>query len=138
MEPQNRLERLLGAVGPSLAFWGGVFGLACLGSALIARRLTSSYRWVRRAAVILGIALMGVAVGSGVTLWPRLHEAIVIARDAPVRVSPAPMGEALFALKEAETVRVTGEHEGFFLVRTAAGRIGWVWHADVVPVVPRE
>jgi hypothetical protein len=67
-----------------------------------------------------------------------LHEAIVIAGAAPVRVSPAPMGDALFTLKEAEAVRITGEHEGFFLVRTLPGRVGWVWHADLVPVVPRN
>jgi hypothetical protein len=69
-------------------------------------------------------------------LWPRLHEAIVIAGAVPVRVSPAPLGDALFTLKEAEAVTIAGEHEGFVLVRTAAGRTGWVWHADLVPVVP--
>ncbi len=94
--------------------------------------------WARRAAVIFGIALVGFTVANAMTLWPRLHEAIVIAGTAPVRVSPAPMGEALFALREAEAVRIAGEHEGFVLVRASAGRTGWVWHTDLVPVVPNR
>jgi hypothetical protein len=138
VEPKSRLERVLGAVGPWAASWMGVIGLTLVGAALMAGRLAASHRWASRAAVFVGIALIGVTVSSGVSLWPRLHEAIVIAGAAPVRVSPAPMGDMLFALKEAEAVRLSGEHEGFFLVRTSAGRTGWVWHTDLVPVVPRN
>jgi hypothetical protein len=146
VEPKSRLDRALGAVSPAAASWMGVIGLALLGLAVLAGRLTaahpSSNRWARRlargAAVIVGIALLGVTVGNGMTLWPGLHEAIVIAGAAPVRISPAPMGEVLFTLREAEAVRLSGEHEGFFLVRTPAGRTGWVWHADLEPIVPRN
>jgi len=136
--PKSRLERVLGAVGPWAASWMGVIGLTLVGAALMAGRLAASHRWARRAAVFVGIALIAVTVGSGLSLWPRLHEAIVIAGAAPVRVSPAPMGDTLFALKEAEAVKLSGEHEGYFLVRTPAGRTGWVWHTDLVPVVPRN
>jgi tetratricopeptide (TPR) repeat protein len=138
IEARSRLDRAIGAASPTVASWMGVAGLILVLVALLAGRLRAPHAWARRAALIVGIALIGVTVGNGVMLWPRLHEAIVIAGTAPVRVSPAPMGDTLFALKEAEAVRIAGEHEGFMLVRTSTGRAGWVWHADLAPVVPRN
>ncbi|HEY3851564.1 MAG TPA: hypothetical protein VGL87_11365 [Steroidobacteraceae bacterium] len=135
-EPRTRLSRAVGAVDPTPASWIGVAGWLLVVAALLGGRLHAARPVARGAAVIVGIALIGFTVASGLTFWPRLHEAIVIAGTAPVRVSPAPMGEALFTLKEAEAVRIDGEHEGFVLVHASAGRTGWVWHADLVPVVP--
>jgi hypothetical protein len=137
-EPRSWLNRAVGAVDPTLASWIGVVGWLLVVAALVAGRLHAARPLARRAAVIFGIALVGFTVANGMMLWPRLHEAIVIAGTAPVRVSPAPMGEALFSLKEAEAVRIAGEHEGFVLVRASAGRTGWVWHTDLVPVVPNR
>ena len=137
-EPANRLNRAVGGVSPTMATWIGVLGWALIALALLAGRSSALQPWVRRTAVIGGTALIAFTVASGVALWPRLHEAIVIAETAPVRVSPAPLGDALFTLKEAEAVTAAGEHEGFLLVRTATGRTGWVWHADLVPVVPQN
>jgi hypothetical protein len=137
-EPRSRLGRIAGAMRPTVAAWSGVLGLMLIAVALLAGRLQASHRWASRFALFVGIALIGVTAANGMMLWPRLHEAIVIAAAAPVRVSPAPMGDALFALKEAEAVSVVGEHEGFVLVRTSAGRTGWIWHADLASVVPRN
>jgi hypothetical protein len=134
----SRMSRAVGALGPTLAAWIGVAGLALIAAALLSGRSPTRPPWVRRTAGIAGALLIGFTVASGMALWPRLHEAIVIAGAVPVRVSPAPLGDALFTLKEAEAVTTAGEHEGFVLVRTAAGRTGWVWHADLVPVVPRN
>ena len=47
------------------------------------------------------------------------------------------MGEPLFTLPEAETVRMTAAHEGFVLVQTRTGKTGWVASANLAPVVPR-
>jgi hypothetical protein len=135
-EPGSRLNRAVGGVSPTMATWISVVGWALIAAAVLAGRSSALHRRVRRTAVIAGAALIGFTVASGVALWPRLHEAIVIAGAAPVRVSPAPLGDALFTLKEAEAVTIAGQHEGFVLVRTAAGRSGWVWHADLVVVVP--
>ena len=81
---------------------------------------------------------VGMTVGNGVVLWPKLHEA---SRDhepnTAVRVSPGAHGRPLFVLPEAETVRCSSEHEGFVLVRTRAGRTGWVSRANLAPVVAR-
>ena len=84
------------------------------------------------------MAMIGLTVANGVLLWPRLHEAVVITSDTAVRVSPVPMGDPLFILPEAETVKITAEHEGFVLVHTRAGRTGWAARASIVPVVPLE
>jgi hypothetical protein len=138
IETRSRLERAVDAVGPTVASWIGMIGLILVAVALLAGRLQAPHRWAHRAALVLGIALIGLTVGNGLMLWPRLHEGIVIAGTAPVRVSPAPMGDMLFALKEAEAVRIAGEYEGFVLVRTSTGRTGWVWHADLASVVPRN
>lgn len=135
-EPRSRLSRSVGGVNPTVAAGIGAVGWLLVATALLAGRLQALRPAVRRAAVILGIALIGFTVANGLTFWARLHEAIVIAATAPVRVSPAPMGEALFTLKEAEAVTIAGEHEGFVLVRASARRTGWVWHAGLVPVVP--
>lgn len=137
-EPKSRLNRAVGSVNPTLASWIGVLGWLLVAAALLTGRLQAARPVARSTAAILGVALIGFTVANGMTCWPRLHEAIVIAGAAPVRVSPAPMGEALFALKEGEAVRIAGEHEGFVLVRASAGRAGWVWHADLVPVVPNR
>ncbi len=135
-ESSSRLARAVGSVSPTMATGIGRGGWALIAAALLAGRSSALHRWMGRTAVLAGAAMIGIAVASGVALWPRLPEAIVIAAAAPVRVSPAPLGDALFTLNEAEAVTIAGEHEGFVLVRTAAGRSGWVWHADLVPVVP--
>jgi hypothetical protein len=138
IETRSRLDRVVDATSPTVASWAGVIGLMLVASALLAGRLQAPHRWARRASILVGIVLIGMPVGDGVMLWPRLHEGIVIAGTAPVRVSPAPMADTLFTLKEAEAVRIAGEHEGFVLVRTATGRTGWIWRADLAPVVPRN
>jgi hypothetical protein len=47
------------------------------------------------------------------------------------------MGDPLFVLQEAEPVRIAATHEGFFLVESRAGRMGWVAQANLAAVVPR-
>lgn len=137
-EPEGRLRAAVAGVSPTTAAWIGVGGWALIATALLAGRACARRPWLRRTAVIAGAALIGFTVANGVALWPRLHEAIVIAGATPVRVSPAPLGDALFTLKEAELVTTAGEHDGFVLVRSTAGRTGWVWHADLVSVVPQR
>jgi hypothetical protein len=85
----------------------------------------------------VGLVLVGLTVGNLVALWPTLHAAVVITGSAPARVSPVPMGDPLFTLTEAETVTIRAQHEDFVLIRTAAGKSGWVSTAQAVPVVPR-
>jgi hypothetical protein len=134
-EPRRWFERVFTIANPNVTSWAGVIGLGLLGVGVLAGRITSRHRWMRVAAGALGASLIGMTVGNGIVLWPKLHEGVVLTAETPVRVSPVPMGDALFVLPEAETVRMLSEHESFVLVRTRAGRTGWVSRANLAPVV---
>jgi hypothetical protein len=135
-ETPNAFARALRFVAPTVAAWIGLAGLLIAGTSLLAGHLCARHRWLRRAGAALGLALVALPLSNGVLLWPTLHEAVVISAGAPVRVAPVPMGDAAFTLPEAETVRMTAEHEGFVLIRTREGRTGWVASANLAPVVP--
>jgi hypothetical protein len=95
------------------------------------------HRWKLRAGVAVGLLLVAATVANALALWPTLHEGIVLAAATPARVSPVPMGEPLFVLQEGESVRVAATHEGFVLVESHAGRMGWVAESNLSAVVPR-
>lgn len=135
-EAPTALARALRAAAPTVAAWIGLLGLLIAGTSLLAGRLSSRHRWLRRAGAAVGLGMVGLTLGNGVVLWPKLHEAVVISAGTEVRVAPVPMGDAAFVLPEAETVGMTAEHEGFVLIRTRAGRTGWVSRASLAPVVP--
>jgi type IV secretory pathway VirB2 component (pilin) len=133
---KSRLERMVTVLGPTAVAWLGVLGVLIVGAGLLGGRLSSRHRWLRRMGTVVGIALVAFTAANGVLLWPAVHEAVVITAATPARVSPVPMGDPLFVLPEAETVRITAEREDFVLVQTKAGRTGWVSRANLVPVIP--
>jgi hypothetical protein len=141
MKPQNRFARLIQATSPTLAAWLGVLGIALVGMGLVARRGVPRFLWMPGGAILLGIAL-GVALialtaSNGMLLWPRMHEAVVLTDQTPARVSPVPMADTAFVLREAQSVTMTAEHEDFVLIRTGGGLSGWVARASLGAVVPR-
>jgi len=135
---RSTFERLARCASPIALFWIGVIGLTIVSACVLAARLSSRHTWLRRVAGVVGFSMLSLSACNAVALWPLLHEGVVITAETPVRVSPVPMGDSLFLLPEAETVNITAEHEGFFLVQTHAGRTGWVSRANVAPVVPRK
>jgi hypothetical protein len=137
-ESPNGFVRAATVASPAVLSLTGVAGLTILGLSLLAGQLRQGHRATRRAAAVAGFALAGLTVANAVVLWPRLHEAVVVTAEATVRVSPVPMGDPLFVLPEAATVRMKAEHEGFVLVQTREGRLGWVSRANIAPVVPFE
>src|ERR1700686_3089233 len=137
-ESRSGFERLTGFASPRLVAWAGVLGLLTAGVSVVARPLYPRHRRKFLAATLVGIGLLGVTIGSSVALWPIMHEAVVITRAAPVRVSPVPIEEPLFELPEASIVRMIAEHDGFVLIRTQAGRTGWALRANVAPIVPKQ
>jgi tetratricopeptide (TPR) repeat protein len=137
-ESRNWFDRAARVASPAVISWLGVMGLIVIGVCLLAGRSLSRHLWLRRAATLVGVALVGLTVCNGVVLWPKLHDGVVITGATPVRVSPVPMGDALFVLPEAETVRVTAEYESFLLIRTRAGRMGWISRANLAPILPRR
>jgi hypothetical protein len=135
-EPQRWTDRLVKVSSPAVVAWLGVAGVVMMGAGLLAGLLAPRRRRTRRAAMVAGAALVGFTVSNGMVLWPKLHEGVILTAATPARVSPVPMGDPLFVLPEAETVRITAEHDDFVLVRTRAGRAGWVSRANLAAVVP--
>jgi hypothetical protein len=135
---RSGFDRVARIASPRMLAWIGVMGLAILGVSVIAGRFASRFPWMRRAAIGVGAVMMGLTVANGVALWPTLHNGIVIKASTPVRVSPVPMGDSLFVLREAETVAIKAEHEGFMLIQASNGRTGWVLQASIAPILPRN
>jgi hypothetical protein len=136
MKPRSRFERLVQATSPTSAAWLGVFGLALIGIGLIARKVAPRFRWMPRGGILLGVALIALTVTNAMLLWPRMREAVVLIDQTPARVSPVPMGDTAFVLREAESVTMTAEHEDFMLIRSRGGLSGWVARANLGAVVP--
>jgi tetratricopeptide (TPR) repeat protein len=135
---RSTFDRAMRIASPFVLSWIGVIGLVIVGVSALAAQLSSQHRWMRRLAMLFGISMIGLTVANGIALWPILHEGIVISAATPVRVSPVPMGDSLFVLSEADTVKITAEHEGFWLIQARTGRTGWVSRSSVAPVVPRS
>jgi hypothetical protein len=136
-EPRNGFDRVAGIASPRILAWVGVLGILIAGVSALARRSYPRHRRKLFAATLLGVLLLGTTIGSGIALWPIVHEAVVVTHAAPVRVSPVTIEEPLFSLPEATIVRTSAEHDGFVLVQTHAGRQGWVQRTNLAPVVPR-
>lgn len=138
IRPQSRVARLVQDASPSptLAAWLGVLGLALVGIGLVVIKLASRFLWIPRSAVALGVAQIALTVFNALLLWPRMHEAVVLVDQTAAHVAPAPMADTQFVLREAESVRMTAEHEDFILIRTSSGLSGWVARANLGAVVP--
>lgn len=134
----SRVDRLTGIVSPSVIGWVGLLGLLIAGSCTLARGRFPRHRGKLVAGTVLGFSLLGISVASGIALWPVMHEAVVIVHSAPVRVSPVPIEQALFELPEGTIIGTEAEHDGFVLVRTSAGRTGWVPAANLAAIVPKR
>ena len=135
-ESRNWFERTAKIADPRILAWAGVLGLLLAGSGALALRFYPRRRRKMAAATVLGISLLSLTIADAVTLWPVMHESVVVTHGASVRVSPVEIAEQLFELPEATIVSTDAEHDGFVLVRTAEGRTGWVPSASLAPIVP--
>jgi hypothetical protein len=143
--PRNRFARLVPLLNPTLPAWLFVAGVALVGMGLVATRLASRFLglagWMAGGgipvgAILVGIALIALTACNALLLWPRLHQAVVLIDQTPARVSPVPMGDTAFVLREAESVMMMAEHEDFIFIRTGGGLSGWVSRANLGAVVP--
>lgn len=136
--PENWFTHTLTYARPNTQAWLGSFGLVLAGMSVLLGRFYPQRRVAFRSLTFAGALLVATAIGSAITLWPRVNEAVVIARDAPARTSPVSAAEPAFKLHEGETVTMRAEHQDFTLVQTSAGRSGWVVRADLARVVPQS
>jgi hypothetical protein len=137
LESRGNFDSFATVGSPRVLSWAAVLGVVLIGAALVAAQISSRYRSLRFVAIVAGAVTLGWTVCNGISLWPKLHEGVILAAATPGRVSPVPMGDSLFVLQEGERVRIDAEHEGFTLVHTSAGRSGWVADANLAPIVPR-
>jgi len=137
-ETHTQFERLTAIAGPRTLAWLGVLGLLIAGIGALRLRFYPRHRRKFALATLLGVVLLGVSIADAVTLWPVMHEAVVITKTAPVRVSPTLIEETLFVLPEATIVSTGAEHDGFVLVRTATGRTGWAPSTNLAPIVRKR
>ena len=135
--PENWFTRSLRYARPNTLAWLGSLGLALAGMSLLLVRLYPQRRLALRSLTFAGVLLVATAIGSAITMWPRVNEAVVISREAPARIAPVSAAEAAFKLHEGETVTMRAEHQDFALVQTSAGRSGWVARADLARVMPQ-
>jgi hypothetical protein len=136
--PDNWLARSVACVRPNTMAWLGSFGLALAGMGIVLARLFSRRRAAFDSLAFAGALLVASAIGSAITIWPRVSQAVVIVGEAPARTSPALAAESMFKLREGETVTVRAVQQDFALVQTAAGRSGWVVLGDLTRVVPQS
>ncbi|HEY0749297.1 MAG TPA: hypothetical protein VGD63_21535 [Steroidobacteraceae bacterium] len=133
---RSAFDRVARTLSPFAVSWIGIVGLLLVGLSVLAGQLSQGRAWKRRAAFAVGVPMLALTVCNGIALWPTLHEGVVIGAATPVRVSPVPMGDSLFVLPAAETVRINAEHEGFLLIKTRSGQTGWVSRSAVARVIP--
>lgn len=131
------LDGLTRIAGPYTLSWIGILGLLLAGLSMLAREAYPAHRGKLLASAFIGFCALGATLGCALSVWPTLHEAVVVGHSIPMRVSPTLIEEPLFVLPEAEIVRVNGEHDGFMLVKTRTGRTGWAPNSNLAPIVPK-
>ncbi len=136
MKPRSHFARLVAIPSPTAAAWLGVLGVALVGLGLVVGKVVPRFLWIPSGAIVLGVALIALCVSNAMLLWPRMHQAVVLIDQTPALVSPAPMADTSFVLREADSVTMAAEHEDFMLIRTGGGLSGWVSRANLGAVVP--
>jgi len=135
---ENWLPRRLTYARPNTLARVGCFGLLLAGISTLLLHLYPQRRLAFRSLTFVGALLVATAISNAIVMWPSVHEAVVINREAPALTTPVLAAEPLFKLREGETVTVRAEHQDFALVQTLPGRSGWVARADLARVVPQS
>jgi hypothetical protein len=132
------LDRAVSWASPNLLAELGCLGLIFVGTGLLAVRSHGRMRTLFYLEVAAGIVLLALAGLGAVSTWQKANEAVVVAREASARISPAANGEVASKFREGETLAVHGRYQDFLLVEDASGNSGWVAQAEVMPVIPRS
>ena len=131
------LDRAVSWASPNTFAIMGAVGLLLTGAGILSARSFSRFQLGFNLAVWTGIALMALSVLSAISTWQCYHQAVVIAEQAPARISPVTNGETSFTLQPGEMVSVTGNYRDFDLVQNQAGHSGWVAASEMTQIIPR-
>jgi tetratricopeptide (TPR) repeat protein len=116
--------------------WAGVATLAGW-AALYLAILPGLYRWRGVAPKLLCATTALTALVAGVGYWgshQHIHDGVILHADTAVQLSPTANSPAIGLVQSGEVAQTLDEHAGYFKVRTADGRLGWVEGAKYSPV----
>lgn len=137
--PWTRVVRLLTADAWAWLASGALYLLCATLLALrLARRLGPAHpaRGALRAAVAALLGGMLLASAAATTVLTERDRAVVLDGEPVLRVAPYPSASQSSDLAPGEIVRIERTHQGFSLVRTAAGRSGWLGDGSVARIAP--
>lgn len=95
-------------------------------------------RRVLRAIAASAAALLVVAGTACATRLRELDRAVVLGSDPTLRVAPYPSATVSSDLAPGEIVRIERMHDGFALVRTGAGKSGWMTGESVARIAQQR
>ncbi|MCB1095874.1 MAG: tetratricopeptide repeat protein [Verrucomicrobiae bacterium] len=127
------------------AFWLSLNGWATTGSlalaALAAVAILSAFGVKVRGQRLLCLTAVAVAILGTTAVGLRAHEsrnAIIVAADAPLRISPFDGARPLDTLAPGTTVQVLRKHGSFTQIVTSDGNKGWINDTAVESVLPAD
>lgn len=138
--PWVRLVRTLTA---NAWAWLASAGLYVACAALLVRRLAATNGGARQPRSVFaatagaGCAILLLAGAACATRLGERDRGVVLDGDPKVRVAPYASATVSSELPPGEVVRIERIHEGFTLVRTAAGRSGWMADGSVGRIATR-
>ncbi len=129
------LDRATSWASPNTMALLGWLGLVLTGAGILS---ASSLSWSRvgfHLTTFAGITLLTLSAMSAMATWQKCREAVVIAKEAPARISPVTNGETSFKLRPGEMVSIHGHYNNFALVQNSTGHSGWVAQTDITPLI---
>ena len=121
---------------PTILAWVGIAGIVLIGAWLLVPSSSITRRRGLRFVACVGVLAIAAPLAQAMTLWPLVHSGVVITNVAEARASPVNLGDPAFTVPAGELVRITSVYQGYLLVRTIAGRSGWVPAQSIAPIVP--
>lgn len=134
--PGNGFTRHARIANPNLMFWLATLGIALTGASLLARRLSKTLRKPLAGVALVGLVLTLAGVTDAIATAATLNEAVVMEASS-AGAAPIPAAEALFAVPQADVVRMLEDHGNFTLVRDGQNREGWLPRSMLSPIIPR-
>ena len=89
-----------------------------------------------RAIPVLCLILGTAAIGASYMETLSLRHAIVIRKDASVKVSPFPNAQDRAQIRAGERIRMGNAHGSYHSIRLSDGTTGWIATSDFEPIMP--
>jgi len=89
----------------------------------------------------IGAALLLVFLVSGsmvTTRYMNMNYGVITSDDTALRVSPFASASSSARIKDGEIVRIAKAYKDFILVKSPAGKSGWIAKKAVEPVIPSQ